>query len=59
MAGLSPSRSRIGISDEELFEELESIWTRLGRQPSYAQMRDMSRFSIGTYEKDSTDGGMH
>lgn len=51
MAGLSASRSRIGISNEELFEELERIWTILGRQPSYTQMRDMSRFSIGTYEK--------
>ena len=57
MAGLSASRSRIGISNEELFEELERIWTILGRQPSYTQMRDMSRFSIEHMRKDSTDGG--
>lgn len=51
LAGLAPSRSRIGISNEDLFEEIENIWTRLGRQPSYSEMRDMARFSIGTYEK--------
>ena len=51
LAGLTPSRSKIGISDEELFEEIEKIWVRLGKQPSYAQMRDFSQYSIGTYEK--------
>lgn len=51
LAGLSPSRSKIGISNEELFEEIENIWTKLGKQPSYSQMRDMSQYSIGTYER--------
>lgn len=51
LAGLAPSRSKIGISNEELFEEIENIWIKLGKQPSYAQMRDMACFSIGTYEK--------
>lgn len=50
-ANLAPSRSKIGISNEELFEEIENIWTKLSKQPSYAQMRDMARFSVGTYEK--------
>lgn len=50
-AGLQMSRSKINISDEELFEELENVWTKLGKQPSYSQMRDLSKFSIGTYEK--------
>lgn len=51
LASLAPSRSKIGISNEELFEEIENVWIKLGKQPSYAQMRDMTRFSIGTYEK--------
>ena len=51
LAGLAPSRSKIGISDEELFEEIEKIWVKLGKQPSYTQMRDSSQYSIGTYEK--------
>ena len=51
LAGLEPSRSKIGISNAELFEEIENIWIKLGKQPSYTQMRDMARFSIGTYEK--------
>ena len=51
LAGLAPSRPKIGISNEELFEEIEKVWIRLGKQPSYAQMRDMSQYSIGTYEK--------
>lgn len=50
-AGLKMSRSRLNISDEELFEEIENVWEKLGRQPSYSQMRDLSMFSIGTYEK--------
>ena len=50
-AGLQMSRSMINISDEDLFEELENVWTKLGKQPSYSQMRDISKFSVGTYEK--------
>ena len=49
-AGLQMSRSKFNISDEELFEELENVWTKLGKQPSYSQMRDISKFSIRTYE---------
>ena len=50
-AGLEMTRSFIGISDEELFDEIENVCTTLGKQPSYSQMRDMARFSMGTYEK--------
>ena len=50
-AGLNPSRSKINITNEELFEELERVWIKLGKQPSYSEMRDYSKFSIGTYEK--------
>lgn len=51
LAGLAPSRPKIGISNEELFEEIGNVWIKLGRQPSYTQMRDLARFSVGTYEK--------
>ena len=50
-AGLKPSRSRIGISDEELFENLRTVWTSLGRQPSYGEIKSpLSQYSSGTYE---------
>lgn len=51
-AGLKPSRSRIGISDEELFENLRAVWMSLGRQPSYGEIKTpLSLYSAGTYEK--------
>lgn len=47
-AGLSPGTDR--ISDDELFENMEHVWTKLGRQPSYSEFRHpISRFSRGTY----------
>ena len=50
-AGLQPSRSKIGITDEELFENLKSLWISLGRQPRNAEVKlPSSRFSGGTYE---------
>lgn len=50
-AGLNPSRSRIGIADEELFENLRTVWTNLGRQPSYSEAKTpLSKFSASTYE---------
>jgi 5-methylcytosine-specific restriction endonuclease McrA len=50
-AGLQPSRSKIGITDEELFENIKSLWVTLGRQPRYVEVRSPgSRFSAGTYE---------
>jgi len=51
LAGLQPSRSKIGITDEELFENIKSLWISLGRQPRYAEVRaPNSQFSAGTYE---------
>lgn len=51
LAGLRPSRSRIGIPDDELFENIESLWSSLGRQPRYNEVKaPASRFSAGTYE---------
>jgi 5-methylcytosine-specific restriction endonuclease McrA len=50
-AGLQPSRSKIGITNEELFENIKSLWISLGRQPRYAEVRTpASRFSASTYD---------
>lgn len=50
LAGLQPSRSKIGISDDELFENIKSLWISLGRQPRYAEVKAPgSLFSAGTY----------
>lgn len=52
-AGLEPA-NRLDISDEELYENMAEIWTKLGRQPfgrgMYASATG-SKFAKGTYEK--------
>ena len=51
LAGLQPSRSKIGISDDELFENIKSLWISFGRQPRYSEVKaPSSLFSAGTYE---------
>lgn len=51
LAGLKPSRSKIGITDDELMENIEAMWVSLGRQPRYREVKaPASRFSAGTYE---------
>ena len=51
LAGLQPSRSKIDITNEELFENLKSLWTSLGRQPRYNEVKPPnSLFSAGTYD---------
>jgi 5-methylcytosine-specific restriction endonuclease McrA len=51
LAGLKPSRSKFGITDDELFENIKSLWIRLGRQPKYEEVKSPdSHFSAGTYE---------
>ena len=50
-AELKMSRSPLNISDEDLFEEIERVWVCIGKQPSYTQMRDSSKYSVSTYEK--------
>lgn len=38
------------ISNEELFENLERIWARLGRQPAYSEItKPSSKFAVDTY----------
>lgn len=52
LAGLEPSRSKIGITNDELFENMRSVWLTLGRQPSYGDVkRPTSQYSVGSYEK--------
>jgi 5-methylcytosine-specific restriction endonuclease McrA len=51
LAGLRPSRSKIGITDDELFENIKSLWISLGRQPRYNEVKaPSSQFSAGTYK---------
>lgn len=51
LAGLEPTRSRLNITIEKLFENLEEVWIKLGRQPRYNDMNtQISKYSAGTYE---------
>jgi 5-methylcytosine-specific restriction endonuclease McrA len=50
-AGLTVAR-QVGFSDEDFFENLEEVWTRLGRQPREHEMtRPLSRISKGSYSR--------
>ncbi len=49
---LEPTRSKINISEEELFSNLENVWISLGRQPKYHELKKpLSIYSAGTYDK--------
>lgn len=51
VANLEASRSKLNISEEELFKNIESVWISLGRQPKYAEFKKpLSKYSAGTYE---------
>ena len=51
LCNLQPSRSKLNISNEELFSNLENIWLTLGRQPKYKEIcKPLSLYSVGTYE---------
>jgi hypothetical protein len=50
-AGLEKTRE-YGVSDEEYFLNLETMWVHLGRQPRYGEIRrPLSRYSAGAYER--------
>ena len=52
LAGLQKSRSPLNVHEEELFQNLEELWTKLGRQPKYTEThKPLSKYSVGTYEK--------
>jgi len=41
----------MNIPEEELFQNLEEIWMKLGRQPRYAEiLKSLSKYHVGTYE---------
>jgi hypothetical protein len=49
-AHLSPTRSTINIPIEELLQNVEEVWVKLGKQPTYNDMDGpLSLFSAGTY----------
>jgi len=51
LAGLKRTRSKLNIPNEELFENLMEVWTKLGQQPKYDDMlKPLSKFCSGTYE---------
>ena len=50
-AELRPSRV-LGVTEEDLFKNLEHMWRSLGRQPRYGEVaKPFSVYSAGTYEK--------
>ncbi len=51
LAGLEPSRYRKDVTEEELFENIKSLWIGFGRQPRYSEVkRPISHFSAKPYE---------
>jgi hypothetical protein len=51
LAGLQPTGWRRSIADEELFENIKSLWMSLGRQPSRSEVRKpSSQFSAKAYQ---------
>ncbi|MGA2753814.1 MAG: HNH endonuclease [Terracidiphilus sp.] len=51
-AELEDSRTPMNVPEEDLFRNLEEVWSRLGRQPRYEETcKPLSRYSSGTYEK--------
>lgn len=50
--GLSAARSPLNISNDELFSNLEFLWSYFGRQPKYHEIKKpLSKYSVGTYER--------
>ena len=50
-AGLSVKTQR-DIADDDLFENIEQMWVKLGRQPRYAEVKyPFSKYSNVTYDK--------
>lgn len=49
-AGLEKTRT-LGVTNEEYFQNLEKVWTKLGRQPRYNDMqKPVSEYVAGAYE---------
>ena len=51
-ASLDKSRSPINISEDELFDNIRSVWQQLGRQPKYQEIKSpLSSYHARTYVK--------
>ena len=51
IVGLDKTRSPLNISEEDLFKNLEEVWTKIGKQPRYRELqKPLSKYSAGTYE---------
>lgn len=51
-AGLQVNRHPPRISEEELFQNIEEIWVKLGRQPRVTEIqKPLSKYSPGAYQK--------
>ncbi len=49
-AGLEKTRTPMNLPVEELFQNLEELWVRLGRQPRYSEVaKPYSKYSVDTY----------
>jgi len=49
-AGLKMTRPPQNLPSEELFHNLEEVWTRLGRQPHYQELsKHLSKYSVKMY----------
>jgi len=49
--GLNKTRT-LGVTNEQYFENLKTIWTKLGRQPNYAEIiKPFSKYCAGAYER--------
>ena len=56
MAGLKPTPYRLGkgkeISDEELFQDIERVWIKLGRQPTISDVKNGEfKFAQNTFTR--------
>jgi len=50
-AGLEKTRTPMNLPEEVLFQNLEEIWIKLGRQPRYVEVhKPLSKYHVGTYE---------
>lgn len=50
-AGLEKTRTPMNLPEEELFQNLEEIWIKLGRQPKYSEVqKPLSKYHVATYE---------
>jgi hypothetical protein len=50
-AGLQKTRTPMNLPEEELFQNLEEIWIKLGRQPKYVEVqKPLSKYHVATYE---------